>query len=95
MMSGRTIGGIAGHGAIAYVCELKSAGHDQLRGGSVAATASRKATPRPVQPVLPTGERRRVGTDVFDEEQLSVGAQHTGDLSEGEIGSGDRAQHEA
>ena len=54
----------------------------------------REATPRPGEAILPAGERRRLGADVLDEEQLTVGAQHPRDLPQGEIGSVDGAQHE-
>ena len=54
----------------------------------------REATPRLGEAVLPAGEPRRLGADVLDEEQLTVGPQHPHDLPQGEIGSVDGAQHE-
>src|SRR5262249_40983284 len=63
-------------GRLAHLVELQPAGGDQLRGRPVAATASAEATPGRLQAVLPRGEPRRVGPDVLDEDQLTVGPQH-------------------
>ena len=60
----------------------------------VAATTSCEAAPRVGKAVLPAGEPRGVRSDVFDEEQLSVGLQHPHDLPQGEIGCVHGAQHE-
>ena len=94
MMSGRTIGGIACHEASSQVFELEPECHHQLRRSAVAATTSCEAAPRVGKAVLPAGEPRGVRSDVFDEEQLTVGLQHPHDLLQGEIGSVHGAQHQ-
>ena len=93
-MSGRTIGGMARHDRFVDVVERQSARRDQLRGRAVATTASREATPRLGEAVLPGGEPRRVGADVLQEEELTIGPQDPDDLAQGELGSVDGAQHE-
>ena len=77
-----------------YVVEHQSARRDQLRGRLVATTASREATPRLGEAVLPRGQPRRVGTDVLHEEELTIGPQDPHDLAQRELGNGDGAQHE-
>ena len=93
MMSGRTIGGIAPRGVV-QIFELEPECRHQLRREAVAATTSCEAAPRVGKAVLPAGEPRGVRSDVFDEEQLTVGLQHPHDFLQGEIGSVHGAQHE-
>src|SRR6476661_9016531 len=76
------------------VIDLEITRLDQLNRCAVTATARSESAPGYGEAVLPGGERRRLGADVLDEQQLTVGAKYSGYLPQSDIGRVDRAQDE-
>ena len=72
----------------------KPAGAHQFCGRAIAIAAACEATPRTEQGILARREEPRACPHMFDEQQLAVGAEYTGDLAESAFGVMDGAKDE-